>query len=44
MEFDDEPEQPQQSFFKRFRIAIVVTAVVIVGIIAVAKLASSGGS
>ena len=44
MEFDDEPEQPQQSFFKRFRIAIVVTAVVIAGIVVVAKLASSGAS
>jgi periplasmic protein TonB len=44
MEFDDEPEQPQQSFFKRFRIAILVTAGVIAGIIGVAKLASSGGS
>jgi protein TonB len=44
MEFDDQPEQPQQSFFKRFRIAILVTAVVIAGIIVVAKLASSGGS
>ena len=44
MEFDDEPQQPQQSFFKRFRIAIIVTAVLIAGIIIVAKLASSGGS
>jgi protein TonB len=44
MEFDDEPEQPQQSFFKRFRIAILVTGVVIAGIIVVAKLASNGGS
>jgi protein TonB len=43
MDFDDEPEQPPQSFLKRFRIAIVVTAVVLVGIIAIAKLASSGG-
>jgi TonB family protein len=43
-DFDNEPEQPQQSLFKRFRIAIVVTAVVIVGIVVVAKLASTGGS
>jgi len=43
MDFDDEPEQPPQSFFKRFRIAIIVTGVVLIGIIAVAKIASSGG-
>jgi protein TonB len=43
MDFHDEPEQPPQSFFKRFRIAIIVTAVVLIGIIAVAKIASSGG-
>jgi TonB family protein len=42
--FDDLPEPPAQSFFKRFRIAIIITAVVIVGIVVVAKLASSGGS
>jgi TonB family protein len=44
MDFDDEPEPPPQNFFKRFRVAIIVTAVLIAGIIAVAKLASSGGS
>ena len=44
-DFDDEPEQPPQSFFRRFRIAIIVTGVVLAGIIVVAKLAlSSGGS
>lgn len=44
MDFNDEPEEKPQSFFKRFRIAIVATAIVIVGIVVVAKLASSGGS
>ena len=44
MDFDDEPQQTPQNFFKRFRIAIIVVAVVITGIFVVAKLASSGGS
>ena len=44
MHFDDEPEEQPTNFFKRFRIAIIVTAVVIGAIVAVAKLASSGGS
>ncbi len=44
MDFDDQPEPPPQNFFKRFRIAIVVTAVLIAGIVVVAKLASSGAS
>jgi periplasmic protein TonB len=44
MEFDDdEPEQPPQSFLRRYRIAITVTGVVIAGIIAFAKLISGGG-
>jgi protein TonB len=43
MDFDDEPEQPPQSFFKRFRIAIIVTGIVLVGVVAVARIASSGG-
>jgi periplasmic protein TonB len=43
MDFDDEPEQQPQSFFKRFRIAIIVTAVVLIGVIALAKIASSSG-
>ncbi len=43
MEFDDEPEPPPQGFLKRFRVAIIVTAVLLIGVIAVAKLASSGG-
>jgi len=43
-EFDDEPEPPAQNFFKRFRIAIVVTGVVLAGIMVVAKLSSGGGS
>lgn len=42
-DFDDEPEQPPQGFFRRFRIAIIVTGVVLAGIIAVARLALSGG-
>jgi outer membrane biosynthesis protein TonB len=43
MDFDDEPEQPPQSFFRRFRIAIVVTGVVLAGIIVLAKFAMSSG-
>lgn len=43
-EFDDEPEAPPQSFFKRFRVAIIVTGIVLAGIIAVAKLSAGGGS
>lgn len=42
-DFDDEPEQPPQSFFRHYRIAIIVTGVVLAGIIMVAKLALSGG-
>jgi protein TonB len=42
-DFDDEPEQPPQSFFRRYRIALIVTGVVLAGIIMVAKLALSGG-
>lgn len=44
MDFDDQPEEAPQSFFKRFRVAIIITALVIAGIVVVAKLASSGGS
>lgn len=45
LEFDDEIEQPPENFFRRFRIAILVTGTVLAGIIVVAKLAmSSGGS
>jgi len=44
MDFDDQPEEVPQNFFKRFRVAIIVTAVVIAGIVVVAKLASKGGS
>ncbi len=40
---DDEPEEPQQSFFRRYRIAIIVTGVVLAGIVVVAKLAMSSG-
>ena len=43
MDFDDEPEQPPQSFFRRFRIAILVTGVVLAGIIVLAKFAMSSG-
>jgi protein TonB len=44
-DFDDEPEQPPQSFFRRYRIAILVTGVVLAGIVVVARLAlTSGGS
>jgi outer membrane biosynthesis protein TonB len=44
-DFEDEPEQPPQNFFRRFRIAIVVTGAILAGIIVLAKLAmSSGGS
>ena len=44
MEFDDEPQLPPQSFVKRFRIAIIVTGIVLAGIVVVAKKASNGGS
>jgi len=44
MEFDNETEPPPQNFFKRFRVAIIVTSILIGGIVTVAKLASSGGS
>ena len=44
MDWDDEPKETPQSFFKRFRIAIIVTSVVIAGIVVIAKLASSGAS
>jgi TonB family protein len=44
MDFDDEAEPPPQSAFKRYRVGIIATAVVLVGIITVAKLASTGGS
>ena len=44
-DFDDEPEQPPQSFLRRYRIAISVTGVVLAGIIVLAKVAmNSGGS
>jgi periplasmic protein TonB len=43
MEFDDEPQSPPQSFLKRYRVAFVVTGLVLGAIITVAKLASSGG-
>jgi len=42
--FEDEPEEPPQNFFKRFRVAIIVTGVVLAGIVAVAKLSAGGGS
>ena len=42
-EFDDEPEGPPQSFFRRFRIAIIVTGIVLAGIIVLARLALSSG-
>lgn len=42
MDFDDEPEQPPQSFLKRYRIALTVTGVLLAGIIALAKVAMSG--
>jgi TonB family protein len=44
MDFDDEAEPPPQSAFKRFRVGIIATAVVLLGIIIVAKMASHGGS
>ena len=42
-DFDDEPEQPAQSFLRRYRIAIAVTGVVLAGVIVLARLAMSGG-
>jgi outer membrane biosynthesis protein TonB len=44
MDFDDEAEPPPQSVWKRYRVGIIATAVVLVGIVIVAKLASTGGS
>jgi outer membrane biosynthesis protein TonB len=43
-EFEDEPKEPAQNFFKRFRVSIIVTGVVLVGIVMVAKFSSGGGS
>jgi outer membrane biosynthesis protein TonB len=43
MDFEDEAEPPQ-SVWKRYRVGIIATAIVLVGIIVVARLASSGGS
>ena len=44
-DFDDEPKEPQQSFLRRYRLAIAVTGVVLAGIIVVAKMAmGSAGS
>jgi protein TonB len=44
-DFYDEPEQPPQGFLRRYRLAIIVTGVVLAGIVVVAKFAlSSGGS
>jgi periplasmic protein TonB len=44
-DFDDEPEQPAQPFFQRYRLAIIVTGVVLAGIVVLARFAlSSGGS
>jgi len=39
-DFEDEPDQPPQSFFRRFRIAIIVTSFVLAVIIVIAKFAS----
>jgi len=44
MDFYDQPEPPPQNFFKRFRIAIIVTSILIAGIVVIAKLASRGAS
>jgi protein TonB len=44
MDYDDEAEEPPQSVLKRYRVGIIATGVVLVGIIFVAKMASSGGS
>lgn len=43
IDFDDEPEGPQQSFLRRYRIAIVVTGVVLAGIVVLAKFAIGSG-
>jgi periplasmic protein TonB len=43
MDFDDEIEPQPQRFLKQYRVAIVVTALVLGGVITVAKLASSSG-
>ena len=41
-DFDDEPEQPQP-FFRRYRIAIIVTGAVLAAIVLVAKVALNSG-
>jgi outer membrane biosynthesis protein TonB len=44
-DFADEPEQPPQSFLRRYRVAISVTGVLLAGIVVLAKVAlNSGGS
>lgn len=40
LDFDDEPEQPAQGFVRRYRVAIIVTGVVLGAIVVVAKFAS----
>jgi len=43
MQFDDEAEAEPESFFKRFRIAIIATGLLLIGIVGLAKMVSSGG-
>jgi protein TonB len=40
---DDEPIEPPQNFLRQYRVAIIVTGVLLIGIVTLAKLASTGG-
>jgi TonB family protein len=40
---DDEASEPQQSFLRRYRVAIIVVSLLIVGIICLARMAANGG-
>lgn len=44
IDFDDESDESPQSFLRRYRVAIAVTAVVLTGIIVIAKFASGSAT
>jgi len=44
MEFDVEAEEPPQSVFRRYRVGIIATGIVLAGIVVIARFASTGGS
>jgi TonB family protein len=41
---DDETNEPQQSFLRRYRVGIIVISLLIVGVICLARMAANGGS